>query len=98
MRQIESNEIDASGEVILSKLYRRLSDAGLGVSLTGLNDDVIDTLRRTDLLDRIGQAALFENVREALNAIIYETHDDTDEDPCPLLNPCDSQQQSDRPV
>jgi hypothetical protein len=80
------NEIDASGEEVLSQLYDRLHDLGLQLSFTGLNDGIVDTLRRTRLLDKIGEDHLHANVRTALNRILYTSHEHTDESPCPLLH------------
>ncbi len=81
------NEIDASGEEVLSQLYDRLHDLGLELSFTGLNDGIVDTLRRTRLLDKIGEDHLYSNVRTALNAIFYLGHEHDDESPCPLIKP-----------
>ncbi len=82
------NEIDASGEEILSQLWDRLHEMGLGMSFTGLSDGIVDVLRRTHLLEKIGEENLFPNVNMALNTIVYLLHEDSDEHPCPLVTPC----------
>ncbi|MDP6776823.1 MAG: SulP family inorganic anion transporter, partial [Candidatus Latescibacteria bacterium] len=43
------NELDASGEDMLSRMVRGLREAGCGFSLSGLNDAVLDVMRRTGL-------------------------------------------------
>ena len=59
------NELDASGEETLSVLVGRLRESGYEVSLSGLNDDVLDVLRRTRLYERIGEDHLFRSVTQA---------------------------------
>lgn len=80
------NELDASGEDILSLLTDRLRENGLGVSITGLNDSVLDVMRRTHLYDKIGENQLFRNVARAIDALHREAHIGSDESPCPLLD------------
>lgn len=79
------NELDASGEEMLSMLVGRLRESGYEVSLSGLNDDVLDVLRRTRLYERIGEDHLFRNVASAVQALHGPTHRTTDEGVCPLL-------------
>ncbi|MFW5740030.1 MAG: SulP family inorganic anion transporter, partial [Myxococcota bacterium] len=79
------NELDASGEEMLSVLVGRLRESGFEVSLSGLNDDVIDVLRRTRLYERIGEDHLFRNVASAVEALHGPTHRGSDEETCPLL-------------
>ncbi|PKK83075.1 MAG: sodium-independent anion transporter [candidate division Zixibacteria bacterium HGW-Zixibacteria-1] len=79
------NELDASGEDILSLLADRLRENGLGVSVTGLNDSVLDVMRRTHLYEKIGENQLFRNVARAIDALHREAHIGSDEAPCPLL-------------
>ncbi len=78
------NELDASGEEALTTLVTRLHDQGLKVSLSGLNDAVLDVMRRTGLLSRIGENNLYRNVGRALESIWSSAHQHSDEDPCPL--------------
>ena len=78
------NELDASGEEMLSILIDRLRESGYDVSISGLNDAVLDTMRRTFLYDKIGEDHLHRNATRAVNAIFDEAHKDCDEDMCPL--------------
>jgi len=79
------NELDASGEDILSQLIDRLRENDLDVSITGLNDSVLDVMRRTHLYEKIGENNLYRNVARAIDGLHRETHVGSDEAPCPLL-------------
>ncbi|MDP8237544.1 MAG: SulP family inorganic anion transporter [Candidatus Hatepunaea meridiana] len=82
------NELDASGEAMLLQIVIRMREAGYGISLTGLNDQVRDVLKRTHLYDTIGEDNIFGNVANAVKTIYAKTHEDSDEDVCPLINVC----------
>ena len=82
------NEMDASGEEALESLIEKLHDAGYEVSFSGLNDPIIDIMKRTGLYDKIGDDHMFRNVRYALYVIHEKAHLDTDEVECPLMNVC----------
>jgi len=79
------NELDASGEDMLSQLVGRLRDAGYDLSITGLNDAVLDVLRRTHLYEKIGEDHLFRNVDRAVAALQKKTHIGSTETSCPLV-------------
>jgi MFS superfamily sulfate permease-like transporter len=78
------NEIDASGEEFLSSMVTRLRDSGYRVSFSGLNDVVLDTMRRSGLYDLIGEKNIFPNVFLAMDEIWQDAHTDVDEVKCPL--------------
>lgn len=78
------NELDASGVDALEILLERLEGRGLEFSLTGLNDNVLDTMRRTGLLARIGEDSVYRNVARAVDAVWHTAHEDSDERQCPL--------------
>jgi len=78
------NEMDASGEEIMATLVERLHERGLGLSISGLNDTVMDTMRRTGLLAKIGEENLYRNAMRAIERIWEAAHDGTDEKACPL--------------
>lgn len=78
------NELDSSGEEALATLVSRLHERGLEVSISGLNDSVIDVMRRTGLLARIGENNLYRNVSRAVESIWESAHQNSDEAPCPL--------------
>jgi MFS superfamily sulfate permease-like transporter len=80
------NDIDASGEETLSLLVDRVRAAGLGISLSGVNEEVMKVLERTHLISKIGSDNLFSTMESALRANHTQTHRDSDEaDGCPLL-------------
>ncbi len=78
------NELDASGEDILAILVRRIREAGYDISFSGLNDEVLDVLRRTHLYETIGEDHLYRNATRAVNGVYGDTHAGSDEAPCPL--------------
>ncbi len=79
------NELDASGENLLSDLIDRIRMQGLDISITGLNDHVIDTLKRTFLYQKIGEDNLFRNLTMAIEHLHPLYHNEGEEEPCPLL-------------
>jgi SulP family sulfate permease len=80
------NELDASGEVLLSRLVTRLRGRDLEISFSGLNDSVLDVMKRTHLHEKIGEERFYYNVAHA----VQEIHDgvclDSTEHKCPLLH------------
>jgi SulP family sulfate permease len=82
------NELDASGEEMLSLLLSRLNDAGYEVSFSGLKDNVLDVLKRTGLYERIGESHMFPTQAIALQAIHARAHENSNEKVCPLLQVC----------
>ncbi len=79
------NELDASGEEMLSLIVSRLRASGYEVSISGLNDSVLDVMRRTRLYERLGEDHLFRSVALAIDTIHAEAHRGSDERQCPLL-------------
>lgn len=79
------NELDASGEEMLSQLVSRVREAGYDFSLSGLNDAVLDTIRRTHLYEKIGEDHIFGNVALAVKYLYPKTHQSSREERCPLL-------------
>lgn len=82
------NELDASGEEMLSLLVTRLREAGYDVSISGLNDAVLDVMRRTHLYEKIGEDHLFRNVSMAIEKIHESSHKASAEKDCPLVKVC----------
>jgi len=80
------NELDASGEEVLSLMVSRLREAGLGLTISGLNHSVLDVLHRTHLYEKIGENNFYGNVDLAVRSIFIRTHKDTKEIKCPLLD------------
>ena len=80
------NEMDASGEETLSLLIDRIRSAGLDISLSGVNETVVKVMRRTHLLEKIGQDHIFHTPEQAIKAIYRVTHKDSTEKECPLVS------------
>ncbi len=78
------NDIDASGEETLSLLIDRIRSAGLDISLSGVNEAVMEVLDRTHLAAKIGLDHLYPTMEKAIRAIYDPTHKDGDEQICPL--------------
>lgn len=80
------NEVDASGEAMLSAMVGRLREAGYGLSVSGLNDRVLDVMRRTGLYEKIGEQNVFRSVAAMVEALYEKCHEGSDEKPCPLVH------------
>jgi anti-anti-sigma factor len=78
------NEMDASGEEMLSKLVDRLREAGYDLALSGVNDAVLDVMKRTGLYDKIGEENFYPNVATAVDVICFESGDCDRSGECPL--------------
>jgi SulP family sulfate permease len=84
------NDIDASGEETLSLLVDRIRSAGVDVSLSGVNETVLEVLKRTYLREKIGEDHIFPTMEKAVASIHPKTHRDAWEELCPLLEFCPS--------
>jgi len=81
------NELDASGEVLLSRLVSRLRERGLDISFSGLNDRVLDVMKRTHLFEKIGEDHFFYSVAHAVQEIHGGVCLESADHLCPLLHP-----------
>lgn len=81
------NEMDASGEEMLSNLLDRLRSAGYEVVFSGLKENVLDVMHRTRLYDKIGEENVFPTQLIAIRAIHARAHVGSKEKECPLLKP-----------
>ncbi|MCP4603167.1 MAG: STAS domain-containing protein [Proteobacteria bacterium] len=79
------SDVDSSGEEIIGQIVDEVRRQGYKLSFTALRDPVLDVMSRTGLIEKIGKENLYGNVHMALDDIIYGIHEDSDEDPCPLL-------------
>ena len=83
------NDMDASGEDALSLTVDRVRSAGIGISLSGVNEAVMLVLKRTYLFERIGSDNIFADMERAILAVHDQTHKDSDDrDRCPLTTVC----------
>jgi MFS superfamily sulfate permease-like transporter len=81
------NEIDASGEGMLSALIPRLIKSNYEIFFSGLNDSILDVFKRTDLYGIVGENNFFRNISEAVDLIHSRAHEHLDQKECPLLTP-----------
>jgi MFS superfamily sulfate permease-like transporter len=82
------NDIDATGEEALSLLVDRVRSAGIDLSMSGVNEAVMQVLKRTHFPEKIGEDHIFPTMERAISAIHYSTHKDGLEQDCPLLTAC----------
>lgn len=82
------NDIDASGEEVLSLLIDYVRSAGVDISLCGVNEAVSAVLHRTHLLAKIGEDHIYATMERAICAVHEKTHTDSTEEVCPLTNVC----------
>jgi MFS superfamily sulfate permease-like transporter len=82
------NDIDASGEETLSLLVDRIRSAGVDVSLSGVNEAVMQVLKRTHLDAKIGDDHIFPTLEHAVDRIHEATHRGGHEIECPLKSVC----------
>ena len=78
------NEIDASAEDMLSVMVDTLRVSGIDVFFAGLNESVLDAMRRGRLHEKIGADHLFASVIQAIEHIWGKLHVKSDEKECPL--------------
>jgi anti-anti-sigma factor len=82
------NDMDASGEEILSLLVDRVRSADVDLSLSGVNESVMKVLKRTYLIAKIGEDHIFPTMEKAIGAIHAGAHRDSREVACPLTTVC----------
>ncbi|WP_461209273.1 SulP family inorganic anion transporter [Desulfocurvus sp. DL9XJH121] len=82
------NDMDASGEETLSLVIDRCRQAGVDISLSGANESVMQVLRRTHLLEKIGEDHVHASTERALKAVHHAAHQAGDEANCPLTSVC----------
>jgi anti-anti-sigma factor len=82
------NDIDASGEETLSLLIDRIRSAGVDISLSGVNEEVMKVFRRTHLPEKVGEDHIFPTMEKAITAVHPESHRLSTEQACPLLTVC----------
>lgn len=78
------SEIDASGVDTLRSLVDNLRGAGHKISFSGVSDAVLDVLRRSRLLERIGEDCFHPTVERAVSRVYASSHVDSAETDCPF--------------
>ena len=82
------SDMDASGEEVLSLLIDRARSAGVDISLSGVNENVMKVLKRTHLLENIGLKNIFPTMEQALCTVQKSAHRGGVEKNCPLTTVC----------
>jgi MFS superfamily sulfate permease-like transporter len=78
------NDIDASGQEALSFVVDRLRQAGIDISISGVNESVMAALERTHLAEKIGEDHFYSDIHAAIQVIHGQTHQGSQEEKCPL--------------
>lgn len=81
------NQIDATGEEMLSHLAERLDKAGIQLLFTGLKKQVLDVFMRTGLYERLGSGRFFRTEDQALDHV-WKALGNNHEADCPLNIVC----------
>ncbi len=84
------NDIDASGEETLSLLVDRVRSAGIDISMSGVNESVMEVFKRTNFVEKIGEDHIYPTMEAAIKGTHEEAHRDGEEDICPLIMPIPS--------
>ncbi|MCP4756716.1 MAG: STAS domain-containing protein [Proteobacteria bacterium] len=81
------NDLDASGEEMLANIVNKARTENCGLSLCGLKEHVMNVLKRSNLLEKIGEENIYFRVIDAVDTIFHHTHEDTQEakQSCPLM-------------
>ena len=82
------SDIDSSGEEALSLTVDRVRSAGIDISLSGVNRSVMQVLRQTHLIVKIGEDHIYPTIENAINAVHEMTHRGGLEKDCPLTKVC----------
>ena len=86
------NDIDASGEDALSLIVDRVRAAGYDISFSHIKESVLEVMKRTHLLAKIGEDHVFPLAASAIAAIHEKAHRGSTEDSCPLVTVCPLEQ------
>jgi anti-anti-sigma factor len=82
------NDIDASGEEVLSLLVDRVRSAGVDISFSGVNESVMAVFKRTHLLEKIGTDHIYSTKEKAICSMHAHAHNESGEEVCPLTTVC----------
>ncbi len=82
------NDIDASGQETLTLLVDRIRSAGLDISVSGVNETVMEVLKRTHFIEKVGEENIFPTMEKAIEKVYDQAHKQSEETVCPLKNVC----------
>ncbi len=79
------NDMDASGEEMLSLIVDRVRSAGYGISFAGLNEKVLGVMERTHLSAKIEEKNIYSTISHAVESI-HSSGNSQCKESCPLLS------------
>jgi len=82
------NDIDASGEEVLSLVVSNVRSSGRDISFCEVNERVMEVLERTHLIEKIGRDHVYSTMEKAAAAVHELAHRNSEEDNCPLSSVC----------
>lgn len=82
------NDIDASGEELLSLLIDNVRSAGVDISFAGINESVAEVFERTYLIEKIGRDHIYSTMEQAICSVHEHSHEGEKEQDCPLTTTC----------
>jgi sulfate permease, SulP family len=78
------NQMDATGEEVLHHLAERLEDHGIQLVVAGMKKQFMDVIRRTRLIEYLGEEHFFSRIQNALDYVWDRMGADYDRTTCPL--------------
>jgi SulP family sulfate permease len=81
------NQLDATGEEVLHHLAERLEKNGIQLLVARMKKQFMDTIRKTGLVDTIGEDHFFSRIQFALDYAWNGLGPDYDRENCPVRNP-----------
>ena len=82
------NDIDASGEEMLSLVISTVRSSGRDISFCEVNETVMQVFERTYLLEKIGRDHIYSTMEKAVRAVHELAHRNSEEEHCPLSSVC----------
>jgi MFS superfamily sulfate permease-like transporter len=82
------NDIDASGEEVLSLVISSVRSSGRDISFCEVNETVMRVMERTHLVEKIGRDHIYSTMDKASRAVYDLAHRNSEEDQCPLASVC----------
>jgi len=82
------NDIDASGEEVLSLVVSSVRSSGRDISFCEVNETVMRVMERTHLIEKIGRDHVYSTMDKASRAVYDQAHRNSEEEQCPLASVC----------
>ena len=82
------SEIVPTREEALALLIDRVRSAGVEISFSGVNEVLMEALKRTHLLEKIGEDHIYPTMESAVCEVQEHAHRGGTEKDCPLTTVC----------